>query len=150
MLSIDRFGRVDRTTDNLAGKIDTVAAPAERVRGAVAAVYGDMGIPLTSVNFSTGEVGNPGFAAVRRIAGERASRAVDCGSSFAGPLADEYSLRTSVVTYVRPLGATASTIESRVDAMGKPLSVSGDEIHCTSTGMLERRISAKVKEQIVK
>ncbi|HET9986592.1 MAG TPA: hypothetical protein VFQ38_23645 [Longimicrobiales bacterium] len=82
----------------------------------------------------------------RIIDGERLSRVVDCGSGPAGPNADMYQGRLTVIGAVVPDPA-ASRIESHVEGHGPPVEYGGSGVACGSANntALERLIAERVR-----
>ncbi|UCC26175.1 MAG: hypothetical protein JSU98_03535 [Gemmatimonadales bacterium] len=101
-------------------------------------VYAELEIPVTLIDPATWEFGNPAFQP-RRVAGERLNSFIDCGSNFSGPLANLYEVDMSVVTKLVPVSDSTQVV-TVVDAFARPRTTSGNQVHCQSREVLERRI----------
>jgi hypothetical protein len=140
----DLLGRQAETDAGLVR--DSIAAPAERVRAALVTAFRDAGIPVEIENAATGQVANPQFRAGRQLAGTRLSQLLRCGETLTGSRADTDRVVMAVVSSVKPLGAGASLVETRVIALATDTSGTGGRSVCYSTGELERRLHDAVRK----
>lgn len=87
----------------------------------------------------------------RIIDGERLSHFIDCGSGPAGPNADMYQVRLTVIRAVVPDSA-GSRIESRVEGHGQSVEYGGSGVACGSANnaALERRIAERVRMRLAR
>lgn len=120
----------------------TVAAPADKLWSALPAVYDSLGIPRSVLDPSSRMIGNRGLQIRRQLGGVRLSKYLDCGSAQARPSADFYDVNLSVVTQLQAIDAGNTRVVTTVDAMGRPVSFSGEYIRCATTGEIESRISS--------
>lgn len=127
--------------------VRTIGVAAELAWRALGGVYGELGIPVTSSNPQTMQLGNPGYSA-RRVGGDRMNTFVDCGSGLAGPLANLYDVTLSISTRLTAKGPQSTEVLTIVDAFGEPRAVSGNQVHCQSRGVLELRVAQEVAEAL--
>lgn len=106
---------------------------------ALIAAYDSVGIPVTSSNPGEGVLGNEGLRVRRRLKDVPLIRYLDCGSTQGGPSAETYDITLVIRTHLQPTpeGIRATTL---MQATGRPVSLAGNTINCTSTGRLEARI----------
>ena len=120
-----------------------VPAPFVRVWSALLATYDDLGIPVGAVDASRGSMGSSRFR-VRRIGEQRPSHWFNCGSNIAGNVADHYEVYAVISSTVAPLADSLTRVVTTVDAAARPSGVSGNDVHCASTGRLESEILKRV------
>jgi hypothetical protein len=126
-----------------------VAAPPEQVWTALPGVYEELGIPITSINTSAMVLGNQQLSVNRRLAGERPSKYLDCGSGAINmPNADRYHLTLSLLTQLEPAPGGGTQVRSQLQGFAKPRSVSGNPINCSTSGILEERIVELLSERV--
>jgi hypothetical protein len=93
-------------------------------------------------------LGNEAFSP-NRIAGARLSTFLDCGSgAVTRPYADQYQVTMFLMTRVQDGGDGASRVRTELDAYARSRSVSGNQIHCTTRGILERKIWEAITEAL--
>jgi hypothetical protein len=81
----------------------------------------------------------------RRIEGNRLSQYIDCGmGATATPKADEYDVTMTLVSEVQPAGDAGTTLETLLQASGRPRAAAGNRVSCQSNGTLEKRIAELV------
>ncbi|HEX2187814.1 MAG TPA: hypothetical protein VHG51_02890 [Longimicrobiaceae bacterium] len=125
-----------------------VAAPAERVWAALPAAFQAVGLTGGVVSESERVYGTPLLRFRGRLAGERASRFLRCGTNPIGsPAADLYDLEAVVRAAVQPDAAGAARLEVLVEATAAP-PAGGTRTPCTSTRELEDRIAAQVRQAV--
>lgn len=127
---------------------DTVNAIVEEVWNLVPEAYVQLGVPISGVNPEARLLGNNGFRARGNFGDTRLSELVNCGRTMTGDIADEYDLRFEVMTQVHDAEGK-SVVTSVVEAVARPRGVSGNAVHCSSTGKLEREIVRLVRTQLV-
>jgi hypothetical protein len=124
---------------NQAGlEVRTLPVPVGQVWPVLEGVYSQLEIPVTLINPSTWEFGNPAFRP-RRVNGQRLNTFIDCGSNFSGPLANLYEVDMSVVTKLEPM-SDSTRVVTLVDAFARARTTSGNQVHCQSREVLEREI----------
>ncbi len=126
----------------------TVPFGVDAVWSVLPAILEGMGIPPEHLDPRGRTIGNPGFR-VRRIDGSLPNAFIDCGTSFSGPLANNYDVTLTVFTTLRPLASDSTVVQTTVDANAKARAVSGNPVHCQSRGELELRVAQKVMEALV-
>lgn len=116
----------------------TVAAPVARIWNVLPAVYETLGLPITDRNPEGNRMGTTSFKVRRRLGNVPLSRYIDCGSTQGSPSADSYEVLLTVLTQLTPSGDTTA-VSTTVDALARPVFVSGEYINCGSTRALEKR-----------
>ena len=117
----------------------TVAAPASRVWDALPAVYQTLGLPITDRNAESHSIGTSSLKLRRRLGDVPLSRYLDCGSTQGSPSADSYEVVLTVVTRLAPAAGDSTSVSTTVDALARPVFVSGEYVNCGSTRALEKR-----------
>jgi hypothetical protein len=130
--------------------VSSVPYSLEQVWNALPAVFESLGLPVTTRDATKHVIGNPGFNIRRRLGNQPLARLIDCGSSQGAANADTYELHLIVLTTVLPDGPSSSRLSTIVEALGRPVSFSGEYIRCSSLSALEPRISDGVKAQLRK
>ena len=125
----------------------TVPFSPERVWTVLPAVYDSLGIPIATVDSKRFLIGNTGFKLTQKLGKTSLSKLIDCGRTQGFPSADSYDVYLQVTTHVQPKdhGSTLSTL---VEAAGKPASLSGDYVKCSTNGTLEAAIIAGVRDRL--
>lgn len=135
-----------QTWEDIYVRHDTIAGaedPDELYRQ-VLAVYGEMDLPITTVNEEASLVGAVRKRIRRELAGSRVSRWLRCGTSMAGEIADRYEVYVTLVTQVEST-EQHSAILTHLRGTATQGQVSGHRIRCTSEGRLEREIFQRVQ-----
>ena len=116
--------------------------PPERAWPALYDVYGELGIPVETVDEPGRTLGNLRYSVVRRLAGRPLSAFLDCGrSASGGTISDEYRVQLSVRTTLTPAPG-GSEVRTLVQATARSVEGAGAAaVPCASTGVLEQRIS---------
>ena len=104
------------------------------------AVYDSLGIPVATLDAASHTVGNDGFKTRFRLRKVSLSRYLDCGSSPAGPSADDYEVTMAVHTQLAPGAASSTTATTTLEASAKPVQFSQPPTRCSSRGVLEPRV----------
>ncbi len=128
-------------THDRSGTQHIVRAPVDSVWRALPEVYAALGLNGGVVNAALHEFGIPRFTlAPRRLAGQRLSRLLACGSTAMGDNADRYEVRYVLVSTLSadPEGTEVGT---RLEANATARSVSGSAIECASNGVLEQMLA---------
>lgn len=117
-----------------------VDASADAVWKALPAAYAALGLEGVVVDPTARQFGVPRYRlASRRMAARRLSDLFSCGSSSTGSNADSYEVRYLMVTRLNPEGGSTE-VETLLEAVAHPRSVSGQSIQCASTGVLEQML----------
>jgi len=130
---------VELTRDRTSTK-HILHAPVDSVWGALPGVYAALGLQGGVVDAASHQFGIPRFTlASRRLAGQRLSKLLACGSTAMGSNADRYEVRYVLVSTVRanPDGAE---VDTRLEANAKARSVSSSPLECASSGVLEQML----------
>ena len=120
----------------------TISAPADKLWKALPAVYDSLGIARSVFDPSSRLIGNRWLQIRRQLGNVRLSKYIDCGSPQVRPSADFYDVNLSVVTQLQAIDPGNTRVVTTVDAMGRPVSFSGEYIRCATTGEIESRISS--------
>lgn len=124
-----------------------VMAPSEEVWEVLPDVFEQLEIPITRRDARVPELGNLGYQA-RRVEGRRMGNYIDCGTNLSGQLANLYEIQLSVVTKLSDGPEGTTVVATTVDAYGEPRSTSGNQVHCQSREVLERRVAELVAEKL--
>lgn len=144
VLAID--DRIIRTSDD-SGFESRIHAASDSVWAALIQVYPGIGVEVKTFSREDGEIGNRNFVVVGRLAGHPLSNYVTCGSDVLGSQGHIDQAMLSLITFVRPAGADATRIETKLTGSGRKSGVSTDPVHCTSTGALEQLIANAVSQR---
>jgi hypothetical protein len=117
----------------------TIRASAEKIWSVLPAVYDSLRLPVTDRDPAGRTIGTSSFKLRRALGGVRLSHYLDCGSTQGAPSADSYEILFSMTTRLDSEAADATTVTTTIDAMGRPVFVSAEYIHCGSTGGIEKR-----------
>ena len=128
-----------RTNPTISRHVVTVAGTASEVWTRLVAAYDSLGIPATTSVPPQGLLGNEGFKVRRKLKDAPLTRYLDCGSTQGGPSAETYEITLAVKTQLVPANG-AITATTMVNATGRPVSISSNDVRCSSTGRLEARI----------
>ena len=119
--------------------VRSIKASAEKIWSVLPAVYDSLGIPVTERNAATRTIGTTSLKLRRQLGDVRLSRYLDCGSTQGAPSADSYEILLSMNTRIDAGTGDATTVTTTVDAMGRPVFVAAEYIHCGSKGGIEKR-----------
>jgi hypothetical protein len=125
-----------------------LAASVDRIWGVLPAVYASLGLPVTDRSAADHTTGSSSFKIRHRLDGVSLSRYLDCGSTQGSPSADSYEILLSVNTRVSGGASDSTTVSVSVDAMGRPVFVSAEYIHCGSTGGIEKRFFEILRSEL--
>ncbi len=138
---VDGGGMLTMTTTPSGGSMDAAVPMAlDQVWRRLPVVFDSLGIPIGMVDPTAHTIGNPSYRLRRRVGTVALSKYINCGSAQGMSSADTYEISLSVVTQARSTGAASTTLSTTVAASGHPITQSGDDVRCTSTGTLERKI----------
>lgn len=131
------------------GQSSAIEAAPDAVYAVLVDAYQQLGIPLSYKDDARRRAGNIGFKA-RRQAGKVPMRfAVDCGEDVSGPKADSYEVTLSIESSViAGEAAGTSTLGTVVSGSGRPVSVSGADVNCSSKGEIERSLQKAVRAKL--
>jgi hypothetical protein len=115
-----------------------------RAEASLRALHEELGIPVGTVDGDRRRVGNPMLRVSGRLAGERPSVFLDCGTNPIGvPAADTHMLEVSLITRLEPSGNEATRYQIELKASATPRA-GGGRSTCSTTGELERRIARRL------
>jgi hypothetical protein len=117
----------------------TIPASAVRIWDALPRVYQTLGLPITDRNAESRTIGTTSYKVRRRLGNVPLSRYLDCGNTQGSPSADSYEVLLNVTTRLTPGAGDSTGVSTTVDAMARPVFVSGEYINCGSTRALEKR-----------
>ena len=138
---------MDMMTSNTTHTVE-VSAPLAVVWSQLPAVFDSVGVTVANLDPATHEIGNRGFAVGRQIGGVMTSRYFDCGSNGGASQAFSYDLFVNLITVATPVTEKSTTISTRIDVKGRPVSNSGSWLQCASTGRLEQKIGEVLQRAV--
>jgi hypothetical protein len=125
-----------------------VSAPAQRIWQEMPAALSFLGIPVQTMDDSTGVIWSGPFEP-DQLAGERLSLYLDCGSGLgAVHYADSYRVTMALLVRVRPEPTGETRVENVIEAVARPPGGTGDALPCTSMGTLLSRITDVVEYRV--
>src|SRR5688572_13230823 len=127
-----------------------IAAPVAAVWSALPAAYEALGIRVELVNSTSLRMGNESFRARRRIGELPMVRLLSCGGTIGAPNAETFDITLYVVSQLTTGASSGTTLATVVQGVGKSPNFGGNEVSCTSTGAIERRIEEGVRSKIGK
>ena len=128
-------------------RIEVVTSSVDRVWAVLPAVYDSLQIPVTDRDEGEHRIGNQGLRARGRLGGVPLTRYFNCGNSQGGPNAETYQLHISVLTWAKAQGPGTTAMATTLQATARPVTLSGEAVQCASSGALENRILAMVRER---
>lgn len=134
------------TTSSIVAVSEAIRIGADSAYGLLLKVYGDLQIPTTTLDSWQHTAGNPALKIRRRLGGVSLIKYLDCGHKDGNPNADSYDVVLHVVTAVSEAAEGSSVLSTRVDGVATH-PVFGSQAVCSTTGELEKRIAAAVKEK---
>ena len=125
----------------------TVAFPPDQVWRVLPTIYDSLGIPIATVDSKQMLIGNTGFKVYQKLGKTSLSKFIDCGRTQGFPSADSYDVYLQITTQVqaKDQGSIVSTL---FEAAGRPMSISGEYVKCSSFGTLEAAITAAVRGRL--
>jgi len=125
-----------------------VSAPPADVVEALPAAFASVGLPEPEIDARNRIAIVQSHVVSRRLGSARMSSLLDCGRGLAGPYADSYRIHLTVSTQVMPEGENESSVLTRVEAIGQNTGGTSGNTRCSSTGQLESRIAAAIREAV--
>ena len=128
----------------------TLGLPADSVWGVLPGVFASLGMTITTLRPAEHVIGAEGMRVRRRLADAPLPQFLSCGGAPGMPNAERYDVRLSVVTRLeRPEPSSRLTsVVTLVEATAREPGVSTGSVRCGSTGRLEDRIFALVRERL--
>jgi len=149
VLVVDSDGSVVHQSTANENSNATFKAPASRVWPALVNAYTTLGILPTTNDRTTGQYGNAGFLAPRRIVGRPIAAFFSCGSGITGPRIDNGRVYANMMSIVRDNGAGESTVVTHVSASLRTNDgAANDPIICASTGALEELLKKNIQQEL--
>ena len=139
--SIDLSHEVDVAKANF-----TAAQPL--VWNAAIEAFKSLSFPLTEADEKAGRLTHWNTDLKHTIAGRRTSAYFDCGAGPTGARADTYRLSVKVIQAFESLGGNGTAMRTQVQAAARSGGMSGDPLHCNSTGELEKLISSMIATRL--
>jgi hypothetical protein len=146
----DQNGHVYHTTDVSSAQDFQVAAPPATTLAVLTQTYNDLHIPIATLSTESSEVGNKQFrVSGHSLAGHRVSLYLDCGvdPTIGVQRADAYDITMTVLSGAASSGK-GTTVTTDVEGSAKSVGVSGEPLHCTTTGRLEDEIRVRVLKAV--
>jgi hypothetical protein len=113
-------------------------------------VYGDLQIPATSIDAADKRIVGAEPRAPHRLGDQPLRAYIDCGSSMSGPRVDTYDVSFSLASALASAG-DSTAVHSRLTASARSREgVSGVPVDCVSTGKLEERVAALVRQKLAR
>lgn len=137
------------TTDRSESNVQTLPFTPDAVWRILPAIYDSLGIPVATLDPVKRTIGNAGYAVRRRLKTTPLSRFIDCGQTQLGPNADDYDVRLSVISQVRPTEG-GTTVTTTVVASARPVNYAQEYSSCPSRGSLEQRIIDALRAHLAK
>lgn len=139
-----------RTVHSAAAGVETpIRADADKAFGVLQGVYEGLGLTVNTLISSSRTLGVRNARAPRRVGGQPLSRLIECGNDATGMAnADSYAVTFTTLSRVTAAGPGASLLVTQVVASAKPMSTSGNEVHCSSSGRLEQAINDAVAARL--
>src|SRR5262249_46595993 len=123
----------------------------DRVWAQMKAAYDSIAVPITTFDPASHTIGNASLRVRRRLGDVAMSKYVNCGNVQGVQSADAYEVIASIVTRVEPGDPPLKTLLSTaVEAQGRPMTIAAEFVRCSSTGVLETRLSQIVTAAITR
>ena len=136
-------------TTMIAASTVRIGVPADQVFAVLPGVYEKLGIPVTTMVNKDRMLGNLDLRARARLAKTPLRRLFDCGGTTGEPNADSFQLTITVSSEVKDNGDGSSILSTLLQATGRPVQFAGNDVHCSTTGELERQIEQQVTFKLV-
>ena len=118
---------------------------ADKAFNALASAYAALAIPVTTMVTKDRMLGNLDLKARGRLGSLQMRRLLECGAQMGEPNSDSFQITMSVSSEVKDDGDGSSTVATLVQATGRPVAFAGIDVHCSSTGELERLLTNTLK-----
>jgi hypothetical protein len=146
----DQAGNVIHTTDVSTAQNFAVAAPPATTLAVLTQTYNDLHIPIATLSTESNQVGNKQFRVIgHSLGGHRLSLLLDCGidPTVGIQRADAYDVTMTVLSAATSSGS-GTMVTTDVEGSARPVGVSGEALHCATTGRLEDEIRARVLKSV--
>lgn len=121
---------------------------ADLVFGVLPSVYEELKIPVTTMVSTEHMLGNVDFRGRRAIGALPMRHLIDCGGTTGEPNADTFEIFLSVSSEVKPDGPNEAVLATVLQASGRSIAFSGNDVRCSSTGELETKIATLTKQKL--
>ncbi len=135
---------IDRTRDVYTSQL---GATSEQVFQALPVAFAELKMDVTESNPKAGQLSARRLNVRGSFDGARMSTFFDCGQSAMGRTADRYALGLRVASAVRASTPSQTTLSLQASATARP-DDGGMAVPCSSTGVLEKRLQARVAKQL--
>jgi hypothetical protein len=130
------------------GSNTLIVAPIEATWTALNLVYGELGIPITTLVDAQHLIGNDAYKVRRRIGKIPMMKILDCGNAQGIPNAETYDIMMSISSTLAVNAKGGTNLLTRIDATGKSPNFSRDaSVNCASSGELEKQIAEAVRKK---
>jgi len=138
--------RVLETTDITGGDQVRVKGSRLDAMSALTQIYGDLQIPIGTMNPDGGQIGNQRLMLPNhRLHGHLLSYYLNCGQeSMAGSRADMDEITLSVLSSVTTGKDSVTSVGTLVSGRARPSGTSSNGVDCESTGELEKTIATRL------
>lgn len=140
--------RIDMTNE-IRISVNRLGRPPQEVWPALLQVYADLEMPIGVLDATAREVGNRRLLLTGRLGNEPLSRYLNCGST-AGvvEVANSFRIEATLLSAVLPGDEGTARLQTRLTATAQDRFTSTPPRRCASTGFLERRIAAEVRQKL--
>jgi hypothetical protein len=136
--------------DTLAIRNDVPGSPGE-VFSAARRVLDSLKLPVTFADSAHGLLFTQRFVTRSRVAGQRMSWALHCGTRMFGDNADEWRVTMAYAVFIDPSAAGTARLGITVVAGATTIQgASADPVMCGTTGALEADITKRVSLSVLK
>jgi hypothetical protein len=116
------------------------------VMSALTTIYTDMQIPISTMQTSTGQLGNLNLRVPsHKLVGKPLSSYLNCGQEqMSGSRADLGDVTISVMSRAVAINDTTVNVTTNLEGWARPIGESSNVVPCQSTGTLEHLINVRV------
>jgi hypothetical protein len=133
------------------GSSTLIVTTVDSAWAALKVVYGELGIPVTTLVDAQRLIGNEGYRVRRRIGRLAMQDVLDCGGSQGMPNAETYDIWLTISSTVAGNPKGGAILLTRIDATAKsPTFNRNQSVSCASQGVLEKAIAEAVRTRVGK
>ena len=136
------------TTSTITAATTRFPYSVEQVFGVLASAYSELKIPVTTMVSKDHVLGNDDFRSRRAVGSMPMRRLLDCGGTTGDPNADSFEIFMSISSEVKADGPNEAVLATVFQASGRPVAFPGNDVRCTTSGELEAKIAAIVKQKL--
>jgi len=134
------------TTATVVAVSEAVAVGADSAFNLLIKVYAELQIPTTILDGRQRRLGNPALKIRRRLGGVSLVKYLECGNKDGVPNAETYDVVLNISSGVAAVAEGRATVSTRVEGVAShPIYGASNQMLCSTTGELEKRIAASVK-----